>query len=401
MRLLLIEDSRMDAAIVESMLAADPGAFECVTVDCLNAATQQMQTLRPDVILLDLFLGDSQGINTFLQLQDHSPGIPVVVLTSHDDEKAALQALQNGAQDYVLKGSFDKRALLRAIRYAVERQSLLSDLEDRARELEASEARFRRMIMSSPDGVVILGADSTIRFMNPAAEAIIGSSVDEHAGEPWPFPISDMRTVEIEFHREGGTGLVVESLGAPTVWEGERATLVTLRVITQHVQLREYLKDLAVTDENTGLYNRRGFNLLCEQHFRTAARYKRELAIMSIALGGTEAVAEQLGELEASNLVAAASKLIQRTFRSSDVIARVADAEFGVMLLETKRDGAARALERLVKIVSEYNDSSPRIPVALAVGVSLREAGSTMGMEELLALAQRARLEQEKRFAEE
>lgn len=399
MRLLLIEDSQLDARLVESMLAAAPGLGEWVTVDSLKAGVQEVRSHKPDLVLLDLFLGDSQGLNTFLQLQDHSPGVPVIVLTSLDDEGAATQALKNGAQDYLVKGSFDWRALVRAIRYAVERQTLLTDLEERARELEASEARYRRMIMANPDGVVILASDKAIRFVNPAAEVILGRSAAECMGELWPYPLADNRTVEMQFPKGEGPGLVVESLGAATVWEGERATLVTLRVITQHVQLREFLKDLAVTDDLTGLHNRRGFLALCQQQFRSAERYKKGLTLMSVGVGGTPAVLERFGQVEVDRLLVAASELIRRTFRSSDIVGRIGVDEFGVALLESQKEGTGHAIQRLVSAVESYNAAGPKIPVALAVGAAVLEAGARREVEELMARAEMARLDQERKFA--
>ncbi len=399
MRLLLIEDSPVDARIVESMLAAAPGLGEWVTVESLKAGVAETRRAKPDLVLLDLFLGDSQGIATFSQLQDHSPGVPVIVLTSLDDEAAALQALKNGAQDYLVKGTFDWRALARAIRYAVERQNLLSDLEERARELEASEARYRRMIMSNPDGVVILGADGAIRFMNPAAEVIVGRASNECMGKQWPYPMGDNRTVEIDFPRGEGPSLVVESLGATTVWEGERATLITLRVITQHVQLREFLKDLAVTDDLTGLYNRRGFVALCDQQLRVSSRYKRDVTVMSIGVGGTESVLANLGAMEVDKLMVVAAGVIQKTFRGSDVVARVGHEEFGVLLLETRQDGTTRAIQRLGEAVAAYNQSDPKVPIVLSLGAAVVEPGSHRDVDEVMARAEKARLQQEREFA--
>lgn len=400
MRLLLIEDSPMDARIVESMLAAAPGLGEWVTVDSLKAGVQEIRSRKPDLVLLDLFLGDSQGINTFSQLQDHSPGVPVIVLTSLDDEGAALQALKNGAQDYLVKGTFDWRALHRSIRYAIERQNLLTDLEERARELEASEARYRRMIMANPDGVVILGADGAIRFMNPAAELILGRTYTDCLGKQWPYPLADNRTVEIDFPRGEGPSLVVESLGANTVWEGDRATLITLRVITQHVQLREFLKDLAVTDDVTGLYNRRGFVSLLEHQLRVVKRYGRCVTVMSLAVGGAETVLEHYGPLELHNLLVSAAKVITSVFRGSDVVARVGHEEFGVLLLETNQELAGKGIERLVEAVNAHNMGGPKVPLAISLGATVVEPGSDRTVEEVISRAERARIEQERQFAE-
>jgi PAS domain S-box-containing protein len=91
---------------------------------------------RFDVILLDLSLPDSQGIDSFLNLRDRSDNIPIVVLTGLNDETLALSAMQQGAQDYLIKGQVDRNLLLRSIRYAIERERAETALRQAKNELE-------------------------------------------------------------------------------------------------------------------------------------------------------------------------------------------------------------------------------------------------------------------------
>jgi CheY-like chemotaxis protein len=89
-----------------------------------------------DIILLDLSLPDSQGIDSFLTLRDRSHNIPIVVLTGLNDETLALLAMQQGAQDYLIKGQVDRNLLLRSIRYAIERERAELALRQAKDELE-------------------------------------------------------------------------------------------------------------------------------------------------------------------------------------------------------------------------------------------------------------------------
>jgi signal transduction histidine kinase len=103
-----------------------------VNVNCVNRLSDGLASLKvetPSVILLDLNLPDSRGAETFRRVLEHSPDVPVVVLSGQDDEVLAMKALHQGVQDYLLKGDISSKHLERAIRYAVERQALLRALE--------------------------------------------------------------------------------------------------------------------------------------------------------------------------------------------------------------------------------------------------------------------------------
>ncbi|MBX3075753.1 hybrid sensor histidine kinase/response regulator [Candidatus Obscuribacterales bacterium] len=82
------------------------------------------------VVLLDLNLPDSNGLSTFTKLKEHCAGVPIIILSGRDDEKLALQAIELGAQDYLVKGDITSRDLARSITYAMERSKLLADRED-------------------------------------------------------------------------------------------------------------------------------------------------------------------------------------------------------------------------------------------------------------------------------
>jgi DNA-binding response OmpR family regulator len=118
--LLLIEDNPGDAALIQE-LAAEVLPAELIHVERLAAACACLAATAVDLILLDLSLPDSQGLDTFFAAQAQAPHIPIVVLTGLADEKTALDALKAGAQDYLVKGILDSREFGRAIRYAIER----------------------------------------------------------------------------------------------------------------------------------------------------------------------------------------------------------------------------------------------------------------------------------------
>jgi sigma-B regulation protein RsbU (phosphoserine phosphatase) len=131
-RLLLIEDNPGDVDLVRLKLVESNSerdvSFEVSAADRLCTGLAALTKERPAVVLLDLYLPDSRGAETFRTLLNQAAGVPVVVLTGRDDEDLAVTAVQQGAQDYLVKGGFDSKRLGRTLRCAIERQALVTAL---------------------------------------------------------------------------------------------------------------------------------------------------------------------------------------------------------------------------------------------------------------------------------
>jgi signal transduction histidine kinase len=126
---LLIEDNPGDADLVRLRLVESRPS---VRVDCANRLSDGLAAIAkemPSLVLLDLNLPDSHGAETFRKVMEKAPGVPVVVLSGQDDEAMAMKAVNQGVQDYLIKGDLSSKHLERAMRYAVERQSLLRSLD--------------------------------------------------------------------------------------------------------------------------------------------------------------------------------------------------------------------------------------------------------------------------------
>ena len=126
---LVIEDNPGDADLVRLRLVEGRSDLEVNCVDRLSAGLDALEGAPPSVVLLDLNLPDSRGAETFRKILSKAPGVPVVVLSGQDDEELAAKAVHQGVQDYLVKGAFDSKQLARAMRYAVERQALLTSLD--------------------------------------------------------------------------------------------------------------------------------------------------------------------------------------------------------------------------------------------------------------------------------
>jgi diguanylate cyclase (GGDEF)-like protein len=130
---LLIEDNPGDARLLQEMLAEEPTApFRLRCADRLSRAMEVLSSHKIELLLLDLSLPDSQGLETFAAVYAHSPKVPIIVLTGNDDDALALSAVKAGAQDYLYKGRLDRELLLRSMHYSIERKRYQEELEHQA-----------------------------------------------------------------------------------------------------------------------------------------------------------------------------------------------------------------------------------------------------------------------------
>ncbi len=137
-KVLLIEDDPDDAMLIQRYLSNAPKVrCEVTHVDLLKKGLEYLQDGGFDVVLLDLGLPDAPtGLDTFKKAHAHAPQVPIIVLTGHDDDEFAIEAVQKGAQDYLVKGQVTGVLLGRSIRYAIERQKLLMQQEQSAKEIK-------------------------------------------------------------------------------------------------------------------------------------------------------------------------------------------------------------------------------------------------------------------------
>jgi len=137
--ILLIEDNPDTKLLLQDELISDNGNIE-YRLKCVERLSMGIEYINNneglDVILLDLLLPDSQGIDTLSRIQSVTPDIPVIVLSNQDDESFAVKTVQMGAQDYLVKERVDRNVLARAIRYAIERHQMIKKLEQAQGELQ-------------------------------------------------------------------------------------------------------------------------------------------------------------------------------------------------------------------------------------------------------------------------
>ena len=178
LKVLLIEDDPDDTRLIAQMLKqVKPTSFELTAVDRLGAGRDYLAHNAVDAIVLDLSLPDSQGLDTLMSVRAVAPSSATVVLTGFDDTMLGIEAVNNGAQDCLVKGQVDGELLSRAIFHSVERARS-------AQALQESEGKFRSVIEQSDDGIVLIDEDGIIVEWNQAQERILGVARADAMGRP-------------------------------------------------------------------------------------------------------------------------------------------------------------------------------------------------------------------------
>ena len=264
----------------ESLNDGLPGQF---TVQVAESLTQALETLRTaadevDVVLLDLSLPDSQGLETYRAVHVMAAAVPILVLSGLNDESIALKAVNEGAQDFLRKARVDGEVLPRAIRYAIERHRML-----------------------------------------------------------------------------------------------------------------EQVRQLAIADELTGLVNRRGFMLLAEYQRSLAERKGTSLCLIFLDIDHFKRTNDQFGHDEGDRALRELAGILLRTFRRSDVVARLDGDEFIVLMADINSDGLRIVLDRVEKNVRAFNQEA-RFPwrLAISLGVARSDPAKPATLEALMAAADQA-----------
>jgi two-component system, cell cycle sensor histidine kinase and response regulator CckA len=174
LQVLLVEDNPGDVQLFKVQLrqANAFSRFALTHVETLEAALSHLAAQSADVIILDLSLQDSEGLETFVTLHNEVPATPIIVLTGLEDEVLAIQAMQQGAQDYLAKGEVNGSLLTRAMRYAIERSQAERQIRDQAALLEVT-----------TDAIYVRGLDTRISFWNHGAVRLYEWTGEEAIGQ--------------------------------------------------------------------------------------------------------------------------------------------------------------------------------------------------------------------------
>jgi diguanylate cyclase (GGDEF)-like protein len=389
---LLIEDNQGDARLLREMFR-EGGAYntKLTHVASMRDAEAQLAVPVVDVILLDLGLPDAQGLGAVRRAHAAAPKIPLVVLTGLDDDTIALQALQEGAQDYLVKGQLDTRGLLRALRYAIERKTM-------EEALFAEKERAQITLDSIADAVICTDLAGRITFLNVVAEKLTGWSWKEAAGRaltdvfrrlgagkrtslstPPPPPRGPPSAPppppsSILVRRDGFEIPIEDSVAPINDREGNAAgAVIVFRDVSAARAMSLQMTHAAEHDFLTGLPNRMLLNDRIARAIVGAKRHATQVAVLFLDLDGFKYINDSLGHSVGDQLLQSIAKRLVGCGRASDTVSRQGGDEFVVLLSEVhEAEDAAIAAARMLAAVAEAHVlDEHELHVTTSIGVSV------------------------------
>lgn len=272
-RVLLVEDNPADARLVShSLEQVKTQPFRIAKVEDLQTALHNLDNMPFDVMLLDLSLPDSHGLETVRRAHSHAPDVAIIVLTGYEEEAMGVQSLRAGAQDYLIKGQANGALLTRSMQYAIERQ-----------------------------------------------------------------------------------------------------------------RLQEEVRALSLTDELTGLHNRRGFMTLMEQQRKQLCRTAGEITLLFLDLDNMKAINDTFGHEMGDRALREIAGILRSTFRQSDILARLGGDEFVVAALTTAGMDAQVLVSRLEAHIEALNQCGTNpFTLSLSIGTTRFSCATHVSLEEVM-----------------
>jgi diguanylate cyclase (GGDEF)-like protein/PAS domain S-box-containing protein len=393
---LLIEDNPGDARLLREMFNEQGSRnTELTIVRSMAEAERHLSGHAVDIILLDLGLPDAQGVAAVRRAHAAAPRTPLVVLTGLDDESLAAQALQEGAQDYIVKSQIDTygttRGLLRSLRYAVGRKTLEDALFE-------EKERAQVTLNSIGDAVACTDVAGKLTFLNLVAEKLTGWTWQEAAGLPMPevFRILDTtnrevipnpmdravrgdQTVHLPANsilvRRDGFEIPIEDSVAP-IHDGEgraAGAVIVFRDVSVARAMALQMTHSAEHDFLTGLPNRMLLNDRISQAIVLASRHNKHVAVLFLDLDGFKHINDSLGHPVGDKLLQSIATRLVDCVRASDTVSRQGGDEFVVLLseVELSEDAAITARRMLHAVSRPHSVDQHDLHVTTSIGVSV------------------------------
>ena len=285
-RILLVEDNPDEEVIVRRLLSASGLILDVTTVSKIRDCMRLIDGKLVDMVLLDLSLPDSKGLEGLHQLRAHAPEIPIIILTGLSDIETAEQAVRSGAQDYLVKGQLEGNLLTHAVQFASLRQAFRIELEE-----------------------------------------------------------------------------------------------------------------LSLRDPLTGLFNRRGFDLLANQSLRVAKRNGRDSVLLLADMNDLKDINDTLGHMQGDLALQAAARAFTAALRESDIIARLGGDEFVALAVEANPPGISSLIARLhEQLKLEDSKLEMSLPLSLSIGVAPFNPQEAPTLNDLIVIADRDMYAEKQRY---
>ncbi len=389
---LLISDDVADARLIRKALAeSTENEWHLEHVRRLSDGVNRLSKEGIGAVLLDLFLPDSQGINTFEALFEAALLVPILVLTDRENEASARQATRLGALDHLLKDHLDGYWLPRMLRSVIERKA-----GEEAFFMEKERAQVT--LNSIGDAVLSTDIAGNVTYLNVVAETMTGWSCREATGRPLAevFQIIDGATREIAPNpmalaveanktvgltanciliRRDGFEAAIEDSAAPIHDRGGKVTgaVIVFHDVSAARESRERMAHLAQHDFLTDLPNRVLLSDRVANSIALARRHGKQCALLFLDLDGFKHINDSMGHPIGDKLLQSAAQRLVACVRSSDTVSRQGGDEFVVLLSEIGQpeDASLTAKKMLLALAAPYSIDRKGFHITASIGISI------------------------------
>lgn len=438
-KILTIEDSDSTREIISFHLTNS--GFTVLQAENGEVGLEVFHKETPDLVLLDLRMPGLDGIDVLSTIAQQHPEVPVIIISGLGTTDDVIKALKLGAWDYITKPILNSKVLEHAIHKSLERRNLLrenqkyrehlelevqkrtAELEKRSTELKKaykqlkkeveerkdaeealrdSEAKLRVLLNASSDPILLVDPGGTILDINDSMAKELGNSVKKAIGtcvwDLYPPETIERRKELIKNVVRTGKPQYVEverqgrwiDITIYPIFDAEKKVTqaaVFSRDITNRKWVEEELRELSMTDDLTGLFNRRGILTLAKKQLKVAERMKSNVFLLYIDCDNMKWLNDHYGHKAGDQALIETAAVLQETFREADVIGRLGGDEFVVVL--TDKSGANdehSVVKRLEMKLAERNLKENRpYELSISTGTVCYDFNKPCSIEDLLA----------------
>ncbi|MGI4744711.1 MAG: putative bifunctional diguanylate cyclase/phosphodiesterase [Janthinobacterium lividum] len=391
-RVLLITDDPAQASALQLILRASRhGSFKVTWVRTLSSALQQPDSSGIDVIMVNLALRDSVGIATYDRLTAVMPHVPIVTITTNEDEDLALQAIRRGARATLTQNDFSRSMIPQTLRNVIQRNIIENAYYN-------EKARAGIVLNSIGDAVISTDLEGRIDYLNTAAEELTGWPRDEANGHPiddvlqiingttrlpQPSPIRLVLRNEEPMGlkpnsvlvRRDMTEIPIEDSAAPIHdWSGRIAgAVMVFHDVGAAQAMTQKMTYLAQYDFLTDLPNRMLLNDRIAQAIKIAERRDSLIALLFLDLDGFKHINDSLGHESGDRFLQSVARRLTDAVRKSDTVSRRGGDEFLILLNDIKEPGNAAAIAEKViaSLKLPHSIRGTEAYVTVSVGISM------------------------------
>ncbi len=443
---LIVEDSRTQAERLRYYLERNGFAVHCA-VNGAEALAQLKERL-PALVVSDVVMPEIDGYELCRRIRRDPElvDLPVILLTALTGATDVIDGLASGATDFLVKPYSEEALVARLSRAltnrdlrsgatssdgvevwfagrqytldsdrtqsvdfllssfedAIDRNTQLNEanaqLTDALKRISTLERRFQNLMEFSPAGLLVVGPDCVIWYANQAAEKLFRQEAEELKGTHFPFALHLGEATEVTLALPGHDIAIAELQVVETTWGDSPARLVSMWDVTENVGLRKQLEELSLTDELTGLANRRGFLLLAEQQRKLVSR-GHAMVLLYMDLNDFKPINDTLGHAAGDEALAETARLLGRCVRDSDILARMGGDEFAALLVDAQATFVHRAPRRVQEVFSERNSAgSTPYELSISIGAVSYLGEEPCTLEELISKADTAMYKDKQRM---